>query len=127
MLKEIDAHAFMRYPKMTLKDKVAIVTGAGGGIGRAIAIAMAEAGAAVIINDVGVSLSGDGGSASPSTETKAMIDAAGGKAVVNTDSVCEWAAAQRIVAAAIDAFGRLDVVVNNAGILRDAFFHKMTP
>ena len=112
---------------MILKDKVAIVTGAGGGIGRAIAIAMAEAGAAVIINDVGVSLSGDGGSASPATETKAMIDAAGGKAVVNKDSVCEWAAAQRIVAAAIDAFGRLDVVVNNAGILRDAFFHKMTP
>src|ERR1700736_4246739 len=112
MLKEIDAHAFMRYPKMTLKNKVAIVTGAGGGIGRAIAIALAEAGAAVIINDVGVSLSGDGGSTSPANETKAMIDAAGGIAVINTDSVSEWAAAQCIVATAIDAFGRLDIVIN---------------
>jgi NAD(P)-dependent dehydrogenase (short-subunit alcohol dehydrogenase family) len=112
---------------MTLKSKVAIVTGAGGGIGRAIAIAMAEAGAAVIINDVGVSLSGDGGSAGPAHETKAMIDAIGGKAVINTDSVSEWVAAQRIVATALEAFGRLDIVVNNAGVLRDAFFHKMTP
>jgi NAD(P)-dependent dehydrogenase (short-subunit alcohol dehydrogenase family) len=112
---------------MTLKNKVAIVTGAGSGIGRAIAIALAEAGAAVIINDVGVSLSGDGGSTNTANETKAMIDAAGGIAVINTDSVSEWAAAQRIVAAAIDAFGRLDIVINNAGILRDALFHKMTP
>src|SRR6266481_2734655 len=113
--------------QMTLENKVVIVTGAGGGIGRAIAIAMAEAGAAVIVNDVGASLSGDGGSAGPAQETKAMIDAIGGKAVVNTDSVSEWATAQRIVTTALEAFGRLDVVVNNAGILRDAFFHKMTP
>jgi NAD(P)-dependent dehydrogenase (short-subunit alcohol dehydrogenase family) len=112
---------------LTLKNKVAIVTGAGGGIGRAIAIALAEAGAAVIINDVGVSLSGDGGSTSPANETKAMIDAAGGIAVINTDSVSEWPTAQRIIATAIDAFGRLDIVINNAGILRDALFHKMTP
>ncbi len=102
---------------MTLENKVVIVTGAGGGIGRAIAIAMAEAGAAVIVNDVGASLSGDGGSAGPAQETKAMIDAIGGKAVVNTDSVSEWATAQRIVTTALEAFGRLDVVVNNAGIL----------
>jgi NAD(P)-dependent dehydrogenase (short-subunit alcohol dehydrogenase family) len=112
---------------MTLATKVAIVTGAGGGIGRAIAIALAQAGAALVVNDVGVSLLGEGGSASPAEETQAMILAAGGRAVVNTDSVSEWETARRIVATAIDAFGRLDVVVNNAGILRDAFFHKMTP
>jgi NAD(P)-dependent dehydrogenase (short-subunit alcohol dehydrogenase family) len=112
---------------MTLKNKVAIVTGAGGGIGRAIAIALGEAGAAVVVNDVGVSLSGEGGSASPAEETQALIQAAGGRALVNTDSVSEWQTAQRIVATAIESFGRLDIVVNNAGILRDAFFHKMTP
>jgi len=112
---------------MTLKNKVAIVTGAGGGIGRAIAIALGAAGAAVVVNDVGVSLSGEGGSASPAEETQALIQAAGGRALVNTDSVSEWQTAQRIVATAIEAFGRLDIVVNNAGILRDAFFHKMTP
>ena len=112
---------------MTLENRVAIVTGAGSGIGRAIAIALAEAGAAVVVNDVGVSLSGEGGSASPAEETRAMIRATGGRALVNTDSVSEWQSAQRIVASAIEGFGRLDVVVNNAGILRDAFFHKMTP
>lgn len=112
---------------MTLENKVAIVTGAGSGIGQAIAIAFARAGAAVVVNDVGVSLSGEGGSASPAEKTKAMIVSDGGRAVVNTDSVSEWETAQRIVATAIDTFGRLDIVVNNAGILRDAFFHKMTP
>ena len=110
-----------------LAGKVALVTGAGGGLGRAFAIGMAAAGAAVVINDVGVSLSGEGGSATPAEETKAIIEAAGGRAVVNTCSVSEWSSAQRIVATAIDAFGRLDIVVNNAGILRDALFHKMTP
>jgi NAD(P)-dependent dehydrogenase (short-subunit alcohol dehydrogenase family) len=99
----------------------------GGGIGRAIAVAMAEAGAAVVINDVGVSLSGEGGSASPAEKTKALIEAAGGRAVINTDSVSSWDSAQRIVQSATEEFGRLDIVVNNAGILRDAFFHKMTP
>jgi len=80
-----------------------------------------------VINDVGVSLSGDGGSASPAEETRATIQAAGGRAIVGTDSVSEWETARRIIGTAVDAFGRLDVVVNNAGILRDAFFHKMTP
>ena len=110
-----------------LEGKVALVTGAGGGIGRAIAIAMAKAGAAVVINDVGASLSGEGGSSTPAQETKAEIEAFGGQAVINTDSVSEWEAAQRIVAAAKNTFGRLDIVVNNAGILRDGLFHKMTP
>ncbi|MCB1396665.1 MAG: SDR family NAD(P)-dependent oxidoreductase [Rhodobacteraceae bacterium] len=110
-----------------LDGKVALVTGAGGGIGRAIVVAMARAGAKVVINDIGVSLSGDGGSASPAEETKAEIEAFGGTAMINTESVADWDAAQRMVAAAKDQFGRLDIVVNNAGILRDAMFHKMTP
>jgi NAD(P)-dependent dehydrogenase (short-subunit alcohol dehydrogenase family) len=109
-----------------LEGKVAVVSGAGGGIGRDIAIAMALAGAKVVINDIGVSLTGDGGSATPAEQTRQIIEQRGGEAVISTDSVCEWAAAQRIIATAIDAFGRVDIVVNNAGILRDVIFHKMT-
>jgi NAD(P)-dependent dehydrogenase (short-subunit alcohol dehydrogenase family) len=110
-----------------LEGKVALVTGAGGGIGRSIAVAMAKAGAAVVINDVGVSLSGEGGSATPAEEVKAEIEALGGTAVISTESVSEWETAKRIVATAKEAFGKLNIVVNNAGILRDALFHKMTP
>ena len=110
-----------------LSGKVAVVTGSGGGIGRAIAVAMARAGAAVVINDVGTSLKGDGVSDGPAAETKALIEAAGGRAAINTDSVAEWSSAQKIVQTALDHFGRIDIVVNNAGILRDAIFHKMDP
>jgi NAD(P)-dependent dehydrogenase (short-subunit alcohol dehydrogenase family) len=114
-------------PRM-LEGKVAIVTGAGGGIGREIATAMAEAGASVLINDIGASLSGKGEqSATPAQQTKQIIEQRGGKAAINTDSVSSWASAQNIVADAIKAFGRVDIVVNNAGILRDVIFHKMTP
>ena len=88
---------------------------------------MARAGAAVVINDIGVSLSGEGGSSTPAEETKAEIESIGGQAVINTDSVADWASAQRIVDTAQQSFGRLDIVVNNAGVLRDALFHKMTP
>ena len=112
---------------MMLEGKVAIVTGAGGGIGREIAIAMAAAGAKVVINDIGASLGGEGFSASPAEQTRAIIEQAGGQAVTNTDSVAEWANAQKIVGAALDAVGRVDIVVNNAGILRDQIFHRMTP
>jgi NAD(P)-dependent dehydrogenase (short-subunit alcohol dehydrogenase family) len=118
----------MTAPFRMLDGKVAIVTGAGGGIGREIATAMAEAGAIVLINDIGASLSGKGEqSATPAQQTKQIIEQRGGKAAINTDSVSTWASAQAIVAAAISAFGRVDIVVNNAGILRDVIFHKMTP
>ncbi len=109
-----------------LEGKTALVTGAGGGIGRAIAIAMARAGASVVINDVGVSLGGDGGSASPAQETLAEIETFGGRAIISTDSVSNWKSAHHIVEQARDSFGKLDIVVNNAGIIRDVIFHKMT-
>ncbi|MGK7869976.1 SDR family oxidoreductase [Falsiroseomonas sp. E2-1-a20] len=113
---------------MMLEGKVAVVTGAGGGIGREIALAMALAGASVVVNDIGASLTGEGPtSATPGEQTVAIIAQRGGKAVVNTDGVADWSSAQRIVAQAVDTYGRIDIVVNNAGILRDQIFHKMSP
>jgi NAD(P)-dependent dehydrogenase (short-subunit alcohol dehydrogenase family) len=110
-----------------LEGKVAVVTGSGGGIGREIAIMMASEGAKIIINDVGASLSGEGKSDSPAQQTKQLIEQRGGQAEINTDSVSEWGSAQKIIQSAMDHFGRIDVVVNNAGILRDVIFHKMSP
>src|SRR6185436_12952474 len=102
-----------------LKGKVALVTGAGGGIGRDFALAMAAAGASVVVNDIGTSVKGEGKDTGPASAVSQEIIKLGGKAVPNTDSVTEWESANRIVQTAIDAFGRIDIVVNNAGILRD--------
>jgi NAD(P)-dependent dehydrogenase (short-subunit alcohol dehydrogenase family) len=110
-----------------VEGKVVVVTGAGGGIGRDIALAMASNGAKVVVNDIGAALDGAaGGSAGPAQQVVDEIRAAGGQAVPNTDSVADAASAARIVECAVDSFGRIDAVVNNAGILRDRFFHKMS-
>jgi len=105
---------------MTLcEGRVAIVTGAARGLGRAHALAFAAAGAAVVVNDYGVALDGTGADTSPAQQVVDEIVAAGGRAVANADDVADWAGAQRLVQTAVDAFGRLDVLVNNAGFLRD--------
>ena len=109
-----------------MDGKVVVVTGAGGGVGREIAIMMAGAGAKVIVADIGASLSGGGGSATPAQQTKALIEQKGGAAEVCTESVAVWGSAQKIIQAALDHYGRIDAVVNNAGILRDGIFHRMT-
>jgi len=109
-----------------VKDRVVIVTGAGGGIGRDFALAFAAAGAKVVVNDLGTSVAGEGTSAGPAQKVVDEIRARGGEAVASADSVADWESANRIVKAAIDAFGHLDAVVNNAGILRDRFFFNMS-
>ena len=109
-----------------LEGKAVVVTGAGRGIGRDIALLAAAEGAMVVVNDVGASIEGEGSDVGPAQSVVEEIEAAGGRAVANTDSVSDFAGAQRIVGAAIEVFGRIDGVVNNAGILRDRIFHKMT-
>jgi NAD(P)-dependent dehydrogenase (short-subunit alcohol dehydrogenase family) len=110
-----------------LEGKSVVVTGAGGGIGRDFALAMAAAGAQVVVNDLGTSVKGEGRDAGPAQKVADEIRAAGGTAVANTDSVSEWESANRIVQCAMDSFQRIDVVVNNAGILRDRFFFNLSP
>src|SRR5689334_4097705 len=109
-----------------LEDKVVLVTGAGGGIGRDFALAMASAGARVVVNDLGTSVKGEGNDAGPAQTVVNEIKSAGGSAVASADSVADWTSANRIVQCALDTFGRIDVVVNNAGILRDRFFFNMS-
>ena len=112
-----------------MDGKVVLVTGAGRGVGRGIALEMAKAGAAVVVNDLGVNLSGEEGGeeASPAEKVVEEIRTAGGKAVANHDSVADWEGGLSMIKAAVDNFGQIDAVVNNAGNLRDMFFHKMGP
>lgn len=110
-----------------LKDKVAVVTGAGRGIGRGIAIAMADEGARVVVNDLGGGTDGSGADQSPADQVVAEIKAAGGTAVANYDSVATVEGGNSIIQTAVDSFGRLDILVNNAGILRDRMVFNMTP
>ena len=103
-----------------------VVTGAGRGIGRDIALLCARKGAAVVVNDLGSSADGQGADATPAEEVVAQITRTGGKAIVNTASVADAAGASSIIEDAMKAFGRIDGVVNNAGILRDRIFHRMS-
>lgn len=108
-------------------DRVVIVTGAGRGLGRAYALGLAAEGAKVVVNDLGVGNHGDATGETPAEQVVAEIHALGGEAVANFDDVSDWEAGKRIVDTALDAFGRLDAVVNNAGFVRDRMFVSCTP
>ena len=110
-----------------LKGKVVIVTGAGRGVGEEIAKLAALEGARVVVNDLGVSQTGDGASLGPAEEVVQEIKAAGGDAVADGNNIASWDGANALIATAMKAFGDLDAIVNNAGILRDTIFHKMSP
>ena len=109
-----------------LDGRVAIITGAGRGLGREHALLFASEGAKVVVNDLGGDMHGEGGDPSPRMQTVADIVAMGGEAVVNGDNVADWDGAQRMVRQAVDTFGDLHVLVNNAGILRDRVIINMT-
>jgi NAD(P)-dependent dehydrogenase (short-subunit alcohol dehydrogenase family) len=109
-----------------LEGKVMVVTGAGNGIGAEIARLAAACGAKVVVNDVGVTPAGEGGDAAVAGRVVDEIRSRGGEAVASPRTVADWDSAHGIIQDALDAYGRIDVVVNNAGILRDTMFHKMT-
>lgn len=109
-----------------LDGKVAVVTGAGRGIGRGVAVALAQAGAKVVVNDYGVDIHGNVPTDAPANEVVDEIKKAGGEAIANGDSVAEWSAAERIIQTAVDRFGRIDILVTCAGILRDRMVFNMS-
>ncbi|MGH2603336.1 MAG: SDR family oxidoreductase [Dehalococcoidia bacterium] len=109
-----------------LDGRVAVITGGGRGIGREHALLFAAEGASVVVNDLGGANDGAGADAGPAQQVVDEITAAGGVAVANTDNIATWGGAHGLIAQALDTYGRLDVVVNNAGILRDAFLAGMT-
>lgn len=106
-------------------NKVAVVTGAGGGLGKAYALLLAARGAKVVVNDLGGTFDGSGSDATPAQQVVDDIKAADGEAVANYDSVAEWESAQKIINTAVESYGRLDILINNAGILRDKSIIKM--
>jgi NAD(P)-dependent dehydrogenase (short-subunit alcohol dehydrogenase family) len=108
------------------KGKVAIVTGAGGGLGRTHALELAKRGAKVVVNDLGGSMDGSGGSSEAAQKVVAEIKAAGGEAIANGSSVSDRKGVENLVKQTKEAFGRIDILINNAGILRDKSFKKMT-
>ncbi len=111
---------------MKLAGKAGVVTGSGRGIGREIALALAREGAAVVVNDAGVAVDGAPSAERPAEEVVATILGEGGRAVADTGSVASWDDAHAMIERAMSAFGRVDFVINNAGIVRDVIFHKMT-
>lgn len=109
-----------------VKDKVIVITGAGRGIGRAIALLAAQEGARVVVNDLGAAPNGAGDDAAPAEQVVREIQEAGGEAVANGDNIAATGGGERIVQTALDSFGRIDAVINNAGILRDRMFYNMS-
>lgn len=112
--------------EQVLRGQSIVVTGAGRGIGRSIALALAHYGANVVVNDIGTSLSGDGQSAGPADEVVDEIKRLGGNAIANTNNIASMDEASELVESAVKTFGRIDGIVNNAGILRDRMFHRMS-
>lgn len=111
--------------ELRFDGKVAVITGAGGGLGEAYALLLAKRGARVVVNDLGGTFDGEGADSTPAQKVVDQINAIGGEAIANYESVSDWESAQRIVQAAVDTYGRIDILINNAGILRDKSLLKM--
>ncbi|MGH8998499.1 MAG: SDR family oxidoreductase [Acidimicrobiia bacterium] len=109
-----------------LSGRVAVITGAGRGLGREYALVFAAEGASIVVNDLGTGTDGHGASTGPAQAVAAEIEALGGRAVANTDDIADWDGGRRLIDQAVDTFGRLDVLVNNAGILRDRLLVNMS-